>query len=157
MRIIGLDYGSKTVGVAVSDGLGLTAQAVETITRKDENKLRKTHARIEALIREYDVTQIVLGYPKNMNGTEGERVQKTLAFKEALERRTGLEVILWDERMSTVASERILMEGNVRRENRKRYIDKMAAVFILQGYLDYLAFKCAEDCEDGREEDNTDN
>lgn len=141
MRIIGLDYGSKTVGVAISDPLGLTAQGIETITRKDENKLRKTYARIEDLIREYEVERIVLGYPKNMNDTEGERVQKTLAFKEALERRTGLEVILWDERMSTVASERILMEGNVRRENRKAYIDKMAAVFILQGYLDYLAFR----------------
>ena len=123
-RIIGLDYGSKTVGVAVSDPLGFTAQGLETITRKDENKLRKTYARIEALIREYEAEQIVLGYPKNMNDTEGERVEKTLAFKEALERRTGLEVILWDERMSTVASERVLMEGNVRREDRKTYIDK---------------------------------
>lgn len=140
MRIIGLDYGSKTVGVAISDPMGLTAQGIETIVRKDENKLRKTYARIETLIREYEVEKIVLGYPKNMNDTEGERVQKTLAFKEALERRTGLEVILWDERMSTAASERILMEGRVRRENRKAYIDKMAAVFILQGYLDYLSF-----------------
>jgi putative Holliday junction resolvase len=140
MRIIGLDYGSKTVGVAISDPLGLTAQGIETITRKQENKLRQTHSRIETLIREYDVEKIVLGYPKNMNDTEGERVQKTLAFKEALERRTGLEVVLWDERLSTAASERILIEGNVRRENRKSYIDKMAAVFILQGYLDYLAF-----------------
>ena len=87
-RIIGLDYGSKTVGVAVSDPLGFTAQGLETITRKDENKLRKTYARIEALIREYEAEQIVLGYPKNMNDTEGERVEKTLAFKEALERRT---------------------------------------------------------------------
>ncbi|MDY5990301.1 MAG: Holliday junction resolvase RuvX [Coprococcus catus] len=139
-RIIGLDYGSKTVGVAVSDPLGFTAQGLETITRKDENKLRKTYARIEALIREYEAEQIVLGYPKNMNDTEGERVEKTLAFKEALERRTGLEVILWDERMSTVASERVLMEGNVRREDRKTYIDKMAAAFILQGYLDYQSF-----------------
>ena len=100
----------------------------------------RRHARIEALIREYEAEQIVLGYPKNMNDTEGERVEKTLAFKEALERRTGLEVILWDERMSTVASERVLMEGNVRREDRKTYIDKMAAYFILQGYLDYQSF-----------------
>ena len=96
--------------------------------------------------------QIVLGYPKNMNDTEGERVEKTLAFKEALERRTGLEVILWDERMSTVASERVLMEGNVRREDRKTYIDKMAAAFILQGYLDYQSFSEnqaeSEDSED---------
>ena len=151
-RIIGLDYGSKTVGVAVSDPLVFTAQGLETITRKDENKLRKTYARIETLIREYEAEQIVLGYPKNMNDTEGERVEKTLAFKEALERRTGLEVILWDERMSTVASERVLMEGNVRREDRKTYIDKMAAVFILQGYLDYQSFSEnqaeSEDSED---------
>lgn len=152
MRIIGLDFGSKTVGVAISDPLGLTAQGIETITRKDENKLRKTHARIEALIREYEAEKIVLGYPKNMNDTEGERAVKTLAFKEALERRTGLEVILWDERMSTVASERILMEGHVRREHRKSYIDKMAAVFILQGYLDYLAFNGSKDCENGQED-----
>ena len=132
-RIIGLDYGSKTVGVAVSDPLGFTAQG-----------LRKTYARIEALIREYEAEKIVLGYPKNMNDTEGERVQKTLAFKEALERRTGLEVVLWDERMSTVASERVLMEGNVRREDRKTYIDKMAAAFILQGYLDYQSFSAQQ-------------
>ena len=135
-RIIGLDYGSKTVGVAVSDPLGFTAQGLETITRKDENKLRKTYARIEALIREYEAEKIVLGYPKNMNDTEGERVQKTLAFKEALERRTGLEVVLWDERLTTVEAERILMDSGVRRENRKTYIDKMAAAVILQNYLD---------------------
>ncbi len=140
MRIIGLDYGSKTVGVALSDPLGLTAQGLETIVRKEENKLRKTYARIETLIRENEVEKIVLGYPKNMNDTEGERVQKTLAFKEALERRTGLEVILWDERMSTIQAERVLMESGVRREDRKTYIDKIAAGFILQAYLDYLAF-----------------
>ena len=155
-RIIGLDYGSKTVGVAVSDPLGFTAQGLETITRKDENKLRKTYARIEALIREYEAEQIVLGYPKNMNDTEGERVEKTLAFKEALERRTGLEVILWDERMSTVASERVLMEGNVRREDRKTYIDKMAAAFILQGYLDYQSFSENQAESEDSEEDEAD-
>ena len=84
MRILGLDFGSKTVGVAVSDGLLLTAQGVETIERKDENKLRKTCARIEELIREYEITEIVLGLPKNMNNTEGERVEKTKAFGEIL-------------------------------------------------------------------------
>mgnify|MGYP004449068277 CR=1 FL=1 len=140
-RLMGLDYGSKTVGVAISDGLGLTAQSIETIERKDENKLRKTHARIEALIAEYDVDTIILGYPKNMNNTEGDRAEKTLAFKEALERRTGLSVVLWDERLTTVASERVLMEGGVRRENRKAYIDHIAAALILQGYMDYQAFK----------------
>lgn len=136
MRILGLDYGTKTVGVAVSDGLGLTAQAVETITRKDANKLRKTLARIEQLVKDYEVEKIVLGYPKNMNNTEGTRCEETEEFKAMVERRTGLEVILWDERMSTVAAERTLIEGQVRRENRKTYVDQLAAVFILQGYLD---------------------
>ena len=144
MRILGLDYGSRTVGVAISDPMGLTAQSLETITRKEENKLRRTYARIEELIREYGVEKIVLGYPKNMDDSEGERVARTKEFMEGLVRRTGLEVLLWDERLSTAASERILMEGNVRRENRKAYLDKMAAAFILQGYLDYLAFSAGE-------------
>lgn len=139
MRILGLDYGSKTVGVAVSDSLGLTAQGVETIVRKEENKLRQTCARIEELISEYQITAIVLGYPKNMNNTAGDRAQKTEDFKAMLERRTGLPVILWDERLSTRSAERILMESGVRRENRKAVIDKIAAVFILQNYLDSLA------------------
>ena len=141
MRILGLDFGSKTVGVAVSDGLLLTAQGVETIERKDENKLRKTCARIEELIAEYEITEIVLGLPKNMNNTEGERVEKTKAFGEKLERRTGLPVHYWDERLTTVAAEQILMESGVRRENRKAVIDKVAAGLILQGYLDCLRTK----------------
>lgn len=140
MRVLGLDYGSKTVGVAVSDGLGLTAQGVETITRPQASKLRKTLARIEQLIAEYGVEKIVLGYPKNMNDTEGPRVQATMEFKEKLEQRTGLEVILQDERLSTVSAERVLMESGVRRENRKEVIDKIAAVFILQTWLDRQAF-----------------
>lgn len=141
MRILGLDFGSKTVGVAVSDGLLLTAQGVETIERKDENKLRKTCARIEELIAEYEITEIVLGLPKNMNNTEGESVEKTKAFGEMLERRTGLPVHYWDERLTTVAAEQILMESGVRRENRKAVIDKVAAGLILQGYLDCLKTK----------------
>ena len=141
MRILGLDFGSKTVGVAVSDGLLLTAQGVETIERKDESKLRKTCARIEEMIAEYEVTEIVLGLPKNMNNTEGERVEKTKAFGEMLERRTGLPVHYWDERLTTVAAEQILMESGVRRENRKAVIDKVAAGLILQGYLDCLRTK----------------
>lgn len=104
MRIMGLDYGSKTVGVAVCDPLGITAQAVETITRKDENKLRQTLARIEALAKEYGVEKFVLGYPKNMNNTVGDRAQKSEELKAALERRTGLPVELWDERLTTVAA-----------------------------------------------------
>ena len=139
MRILGLDYGSKTVGVAISDPLGITAQGVETIWRKHENHLRQTLARIEELVSEYHVEKIVLGYPKNMNNTIGERAQKSLEFKEMLERRTGLEVIMWDERLTTVEANRTLMEASVRRENRKQYLDQLAAVFILQGYLDSLS------------------
>lgn len=136
MRIMGLDYGSKTVGVAVSDLLGMTAQPVETITRKEENKLRKTCARIEALIQEYGVTKIVLGLPKHMNDDIGDRAEKAIAFGEMLNRRTGLEVVMWDERLTTVEAEQTLIECNVRREDRKKYIDQIAAVFILQGYMD---------------------
>ena len=138
MRIMGLDFGSKTVGVAVCDPLGITAQTVETITRKDENKLRQTLARIEALIGQYEIERIVLGYPKNMNNTLGERAVKTEAFKETLERRTGLPVVLWDERLTTVAAERVLIESGVRREHRKESVDQIAAAMILQGYLDSL-------------------
>ena len=139
MRFLGLDYGSKTVGVAVSDPLGLTAQKVETIWRKQENKLRRTLARIEELIAEYEVEKIVLGFPKNMNNTVGERAEKALEFGEMLKKRTGLEVIMWDERLTTVEADRTLIEAGVRRENRKQYLDGIAAVFILQGYLDSLS------------------
>ena len=138
MRIMGLDYGRKTVGVAISDALKITAQGIETIERKEENKLRRTCARIEELIKEYDVEKIVLGFPKHMNNDIGERAEKALEFGEMLKRRTGLEVVMWDERLTTVAAERTLIESKVRRENRKQYIDKIAAVFILQGYLDSL-------------------
>ena len=136
MRIMGLDFGSKTVGVAISDSLLVTAQGIEIIRRKEENKLRQTLARIEELILEYEVREIVLGCPKNMNGTEGVRVGLTEEFKDKLERRTGLSVILWDERLTTVAADRTMMEAGVRRENRKEYVDKIAATLILQGYLD---------------------
>ena len=138
MRIMGLDFGSKTVGVAVSDQLLLTAQGKEIIRRERADKLRQTLARIETLITENEIDRIVLGCPKNMDGSEGERVEKTKAFKEMLERRTGLEVVLWDERLTTVAADRYMMEAGIRRENRRQYVDEIAAVFILQGYLDYL-------------------
>ena len=138
MRIMGLDYGSKTVGVAISDALGFTAQGIETIEIAQAGKLRKTFARIEELIDQYEVDRIVLGYPKNMNNTEGERCAATNEFKEKLEKRTGLPVILWDERQTTISAERVLQESGVRREHRKEYIDKIAAVFILQGYLDSI-------------------
>ena len=139
MRILGLDFGSKTVGVAVSDPLLLTAQGVEIVRRQSPNKLRQTLARIEEIIKEYEVDRIVLGYPKNMNNTEGERCEKTKGFKEMLERRTGLSVILWDERLTTVSADNYMMESGIRREDRKKYVDEIAAVFILQGYLDYLS------------------
>ena len=116
MRILGLDFGSKTVGVAVSDALLITAQGVEIIRRKAPTKLRQTLARIEQLVSEYEVEKIVLGYPKNI-----------------------LPVILWDERLTTVAADRSMMETGIRRENRKEYVDEIAAIFILQGYLDYLS------------------
>ena len=144
MRILGLDYGSKTVGVAVSDPLGFTAQGVEIIRRKSENKMRQTLARIEELIAQYQVEKIVLGLPKNMNNTLGDRAEKSLELKETLERRTGLPVVMWDERLTTVSANRVLMETGVRRENRKEHVDEIAAVFILQGYLGYLANKNEE-------------
>ena len=144
MRIMGLDFGSKTVGVAISDPLFITAQGIEIIRRKEENKLRQTLARIEALILEYEVGEIVLGLPKNMNATEGERVEKTKESADKLSRRTGLNVIFRDERLTTVAADRAMMEAGIRRENRKEYVDKIAAVFILQGYLDEMAMKKQE-------------
>ena len=143
---MGLDYGSKTVGVAISDPLGITAQGIETIFRKDENKLRRTCARIEKLISEYEVGQIVLGLPKHMNNDIGDRARRSMEFGEMLRRRTGLEVVMWDERLTTVEAERTLIENKVRREDRKKYIDKIAAVFILQGYLDSVADGCRQRC-----------
>ena len=138
MRVMGLDYGSKTVGVAISDPLGITAQGIETIHRKAENKLRQTLARIEELVKEYEVDKLVLGFPKHMNNTIGDRAEKSLELKAMLERRTGLPVIMWDERLTTLEAERTLIESKVRREDRKKYVDKIAAVFILQGYLDSI-------------------
>lgn len=138
---MGLDFGSKTVGVAISDPLLITAQGIETITRKEENKLRKTCARIETLIQEYEVERIVLGLPKHMNNDIGDRAEKSIKFGEMLRRRTGLEVVMWDERLTTVEAERTLIENGVRRKNRKQYIDKVAAVFILQGYLDSISVR----------------
>ncbi|MCM1089960.1 MAG: Holliday junction resolvase RuvX [Butyrivibrio sp.] len=145
MRIMGLDFGSKTVGVAVSDPLLLTAQGVEIIRRKEENKLRRTLARIEELIEEYEVEELVLGLPKHMNGSEGVRVELTEEFRDKLERRTGLPVAMWDERLTTVSADRTMMEAGIRREHRKEYVDKLAAVFILQGYLDRKRFDMQSD------------
>lgn len=135
MRIMGLDYGSKTVGVSLSDELFLTAQPFETIVRKEENKLRKTCARIEALISEYEVEKIVLGYPLHMDDSMSETAKSVLHFKEMLERRTGLMVILMNEQLTTQEANEILKESGVKKEDRKTYIDKIAASFILQDYL----------------------
>jgi putative Holliday junction resolvase len=137
-RIMGLDFGGKTVGVAVSDPLKMTAQGIEIIRRKSENKLRRTLARIEELIKAYNVTEIVLGFPKNMNATVGERGEKSLQFQEMLERRTGLDVVMWDERLTTVAANRAMAEAKIPEKDRKGYVDEIAAIFILQGYLDLL-------------------
>lgn len=136
-----MDFGSKTVGVAISDPLLVTAQGIEIIRRKEENKLRRTLARIEELIVAYEVSEIVLGLPKHMNGTLGERADLSLEFKDKLERRTGLPVTMWDERLTTVAADKAMIDAGIRREHRSEYVDKIAAVLILQGYLDYLAGK----------------
>ena len=135
-RLMGLDYGSKTVGVAVSDPLGITAQPVEIIRRKSENKLRQTLARIEELIRQLDVEEIVLGLPRLMNNDLGDRAQKSLEFQGMLEKRTGLKVILWDERFSSVAAHAALASAGVHGRDHVKYVDEVAAAWILQGYLD---------------------
>jgi putative Holliday junction resolvase len=139
-RIMGLDYGSVTVGVAISDALLLTAQGVEVIHRKQENKLRQTMARIEALISEYGVDRIVVGYPKHLNNTIGERAIKSEEFAEKLKSRTGLEVVLWDERLTTVAAHQVLSQTKLDYVEKAKVVDKLAAVLILQGYLDKLSF-----------------
>lgn len=139
MRILGLDFGSKTVGVSLSDPFGWTAQGIETIFRKQEENIKPTIERIKELCNDHQVNIIVLGFPKNMNNTIGERAEKTIKFQKKLENATQLKVELWDERLSTVAAENLLIEGDVSRQKRKKVIDKMAAVYILQGYLDSKA------------------
>lgn len=135
-RLMGLDYGERTVGVAVSDLMGWTAQGIETVRRKEDNNLKATVARLREIIKEYGVKKIVLGYPKNMNNTIGPRAERTEQFKKRIEKEFGLEVELWDERMSTMAARRGLLEADISRKKQKKVIDKMAAVYILQGYLD---------------------
>ena len=133
-RVLGLDYGSKTVGVAVSDPLRLTAQGVEIIRRKSESKLRQTLARIAELASLYQAETIVLGFPRNMNATIGERARRTIEFKTMVEQRTQIPVVLWDERLTTVAADRVMDETGVR--DHKEYVNEIAAMLILQGYLD---------------------
>ena len=136
MRIMGLDYGSKTVGVAISDDLLITAQAKEIIRRKEENKLRKTLSRIEELIQEYEVEKIVLGLPLNMDESVSERSELCLEFKEKIERRTGIPVEMLDERLTTVEADEIMNEAGIKGRDRKEYVDMIAAQIILQDYLD---------------------
>lgn len=145
MRIMGLDYGSVTVGVAVSDELLLTAQGLEVVRRKQENKLRQTYQRIEELVKEYDVQKIVLGYPKHLNNSVGERAKKSEEFAENLKRRTGLPVVLWDERLTTITAHRVLDLASADLKEKRQVVDKVAASVILQNYLDYLANQKAMD------------
>lgn len=133
---MGLDYGSRTVGVALSDELLITAQAKEIIRRKEENKLRRTLARIEELITTYGVEKIVLGLPVNMDMTPSERSQLCLEFKDRIERRTDVPVVMWDERLTTVAADEIMNELGIKGRERKEYVDMIAAQVILQDYLD---------------------
>lgn len=135
MRLLGLDFGSKTVGVAVSDPLGLTATAIEIVRRQSSNKLRKTLARIEEIIKEYDIDTIVLGYPVMLDGTAGERVEKTKEFATMLERRTGKEIIFQDERLTTVEAYEIMDLMGIKKEDRYDYVDMIAAKVILEDYL----------------------
>ena len=151
-RILGLDYGSKTVGVAVSDPLGLTAQPVEIIRRKSESKLRQTLARIEELAAGYEIEEIVLGLPRHMNNDLGDRAQKSLAFKEMLEKRTGLSVIMWDERLSSVAAHEALLAAGVKGRDHDKYVDEVAAAWFLQGYLDWKSIRNNEE-NDAENED----
>ncbi|HBJ01775.1 Holliday junction resolvase RuvX [Lysinibacillus sp. FSL R7-0073] len=135
MRIMGLDVGSKTVGVAVSDALGWTAQGIETV-KIDEANGEFGIDRIAELVKEYAITEFVVGFPKNMNNTVGPRGEASENYKKLLEETFSLPVKLWDERLTTMAAERMLIEADVSRKKRKQVIDKMAAVMILQGYLD---------------------
>lgn len=135
MRIMGLDYGAKTVGVAITDELLLTAQPLETIKRDSENKIRRTLARIEEIVNEYGVTEIVVGLPLNMDDSEGERAAKSREFAGRIEKRTGLPVKLQDERLSTFAAGEVLDEMGVHGRDQKTYIDKIAAAYILEDYL----------------------
>jgi len=135
VRTLGLDYGSKTVGVAVTDPLGMTAQGVEIIRRQKENHLRKTYQRIRELCEQYDVEKIVLGLPLNMDDTMGDRAEKTLEFKNELERRLSVPVLLVDERLTTVEAIEIMDDAGIKVSEREKYVDMIAATIILQDYM----------------------
>lgn len=143
---MGLDYGDKTIGVAISDPLLIMAAALEIIRREEEFSLKKSVRRLAEIIKEYEIGTIVLGYPKNMDGSEGFRCEKTMRFKDKLGRNfKTIPIELWDERLSTIGAERSLLEGGLTRDKRKLVIDKMAAVFILQGYLDFNRIRGVQD------------
>lgn len=135
-RIMGLDYGSKTIGVAISDALGLTAQPLETIERSGENKLRRSLARIAEIVREKDIKKIVVGLPINMDGRSGERAALTLEFVEKLKLRVDIPIVMQDERLTTVEADEILDESGVKRQDRKQFIDQIAAGIILKEYME---------------------
>ena len=135
MRLMGLDFGSKTVGVAVSDELKMNATGVEIVRRESPNKLRRTLARIGELLKEYDVNTVILGYPVMLDGSEGERVEKTKEFAQMLERRTGVQIIFQDERLTTVEAYEIMDQMGIKKDDRYKYVDMLAAKFILEDYL----------------------
>lgn len=138
MRILGLDIGSKTIGVAVSDPLGWTAQGITTIKRK---KKEQDIEEIKSICKEYAVESIVIGLPKNMNNTLGESGERVLEFSKVIEEATKLKIEMWDERLTTVAAHRAMLEADLSREKRKKIVDKIAAIYILQGYLDRINMK----------------
>ncbi|WP_200411351.1 Holliday junction resolvase RuvX [Virgibacillus salexigens] len=135
MKLLGLDVGSKTIGVAVSDALGWTAQGITTL-KWNEEEITSADKEIKALIDEHQIGKAIIGLPKNMNGTIGERGEMSIAYAEHVKNMHGIETELWDERLTTMAAERVLLEADMSRKKRKKVIDKMAAVMILQGYLD---------------------
>lgn len=135
MRLLGLDVGSKTIGVAVSDELGWTAQGLTTI-KWDETDITSADSELKTIIDEHNIKKVIIGLPKNMNGTIGERGEASKRYAEHLEEVFQVETVLWDERLTTMAAERVLLEADVSRKKRKKVIDKMAAMMILQGYLD---------------------
>lgn len=146
MRIMGLDFGSKTVGVAVSDPLGLTASGIEIIRRDSPNKLRKTLARIEQLVDEYKIEKIVLGYPVMLDGSEGERVERTKEFAAMLERRIGMNIIFQDERLTTVEAYEIMDMAGIKKVDRYKYVDQIAAKIILEDYMNQMENASQDDC-----------
>ena len=136
MRILGLDVGEKTIGVAVSDALHFTAQGIETISWDEKAGFDQVFSKLESIIKEHEINKAVVGLPKHMNGTIGDRGEASKRFATFLEDELGIETILWDERLTSMAAERVLLEADMSRKKRKKVIDKMAAGLILQGYLD---------------------